>query len=181
MNTISTILDELRTVCSQVSEEEYSALVQLLQEDRTFYFAGEGRSGLVAKAIAMRLMHGGKRVFVIGETTTPAIGSSDVLIVLSGSGKTAQTVHIGESAFKVGAHVFLVTTNRDALSSTWCSGGLLIPAATKHRLPSEPSTIQPLGNQFDQSAHILLDAAIIDSLQSSSLQEEMKKIHLNLE
>lgn len=181
MKTISTILEELSAVCSNVSSKQYEELIKLLKQDRTFYFAGEGRSGLVAKAIAMRLMHGGKRVHVIGETTTPAIKASDVLIILSGSGKTMQTVHVGESAAKAGAEVFLVTTNQEALSHDWCHAGLRIPAATKHRLPEEPATIQPLGNQFDQSAHIILDAAIIDSLQSDHLQDEMKKKHSNLE
>lgn len=181
MQTISTILEELTTVCSHISKKQFERLVEIFQEDRTFYFSGEGRSGLMAKAIAMRLMHGGKKVHVIGETTTPAIVENDVLIILSGSGKTAQTVHIGQSAAKAGASVFLVTTNREALESPWVQDGLLIPAATKHRLPDEPNTIQPLGNQFDQSAHIVLDAAIIDSLQSASLQEEMKKKHSNLE
>lgn len=181
MNTITTILEELTEVCNGLSQSEYRALVELFQQDRTFYFAGEGRSGLVAKTIAMRFMHGGKRVHVIGETTTPAIHASDVLIILSGSGKTMQTLHLGESASSIGAYVFLVTTNKDALNSSWCSAGLRIPAATKNRMSDEPSTIQPLGNQFDQSAHIILDAAIIDALNSTDLQQEMKKKHSNLE
>ena len=34
---------------------------------------GAGRSGLVAKAFAMRLMHLGLEAFVVGETITPAL------------------------------------------------------------------------------------------------------------
>lgn len=181
MQTISAILGELTTVCSKVSKEQYQNLVEIFKEDKTFYFSGEGRSGLIGKAIAMRLMHGGKKVYVIGETITPAITENDVLIILSGSGKTAHSTHVGQSAAKVGASVFLVTTNREALENEWVQYGLLIPAATKYRLPDEPETIQPLGNQFDQSAHLILDAAIIDSLHSSSMPEEMRKKHSNLE
>ncbi len=181
LNVITTILEELQAVCQNISKVEYEKLVALLQEDRIFYFAGEGRSGLVAKTIAMRLMHSGKEVYVIGETITPAIEKEDVLMMLSGSGKTNQVIHLGEKAAECGADVFLVTTNKQALNYSWCTKGLYIPAATKYRLPEEPATIQPLGNQYDQSAHIILDAAIIDSLQMTNAHEKMNEKHTNLE
>lgn len=160
---------------------QYESLVRLLEEDKKIFLLGEGRSGLVAKMIAMRLMHAGKRVHVVGETTTPAISANDILLIVSGSGKSNQTAYVGEQADKTGAYVFLVTANKAALEMEWCAAGLHIPAATKHRLPEEPETIQPLGNQFDQAAHMILDAAIIDSLQDANDQQEMKENHSNLE
>lgn len=181
MNVISTILDELRSVCHNISKDEYEALVLLLNRNHTFYFAGEGRSGLVAKTIAMRLMHAGKKVYVVGETITPAIERNDVLILVSGSGETNQIVHLGKQASKKGAYVFLVTANKNAMKQRWCMNGLHIPAATKRRLPDEPKTIQPLGNQFDQAVHVILDAAIIESLQSNDITERMAQRHSNLE
>lgn len=181
MNTISTILKELISVCENISETEYKTLVKLMKEDNVFYFAGEGRSGIVAKAIAMRLMHSGKEVYVVGESTTPAIGENDVLILISGSGKTNQIVHLGKQASAYGAYVFLVTSNKKALSHIWCASGLHIPAATKDRKYNESKTIQPLGNQFDQSAHIILDAAIIDSMKLKKDKKTMIAKHTNLE
>src|SRR5699024_11255370 len=50
LKVISTILEELQSVCNDISDEEYCSLVSLLKQDCTIYFAGEGRSGLVAKA-----------------------------------------------------------------------------------------------------------------------------------
>ncbi|TQR18256.1 6-phospho-3-hexuloisomerase [Psychrobacillus soli] len=178
MNTISTILGEISTVCANINDKEYNHLVEIFQSNNRFFFSGEGRSGLIAKAIAMRLMHSGKTVFVIGETTTPAIEKSDVLIVVSGSGKTPNTLNILESASKVEALIFLITTNRDVLE---LYSGLLVHAATKYRLPGEPDTIQPLGNQFDQAAHLVLDAAIIDSFNNGQSNDTMKSKHSNLE
>ncbi|MFT9599941.1 6-phospho-3-hexuloisomerase [Mesobacillus sp.] len=181
MNTISSILKEMQTVCMDVNSEEYDSFVQLLKEDRRFFFTGEGRSGFVAKAIAMRLMHSGKMVYVVGETTTPAIQENDILIVLSGSGKTAQALNISERAHRSGAAVFMITTNEEALQLPFMSGGVRIPAATKYRHEGEPKTIQPLGNQFDQAAHLIMDAAIIDSLAEGKTNEELRKKHSNLE
>jgi Predicted sugar phosphate isomerase involved in capsule formation len=45
---------------------------------------GAGRSGLVAKAFAMRLMHLGMISYVVGETITPALQTGDLIVVLSG-------------------------------------------------------------------------------------------------
>lgn len=181
MKTIAVVLEEMQKVCLNVETEEYASLVQLLKEDRRFFFTGEGRSGFVAKAIAMRLMHSGKTVYVVGETTTPAIQENDSLVVLSGSGKTAQALNISESAHRAGATVYMVTTNEEALQLPYISGGVRIPAATKYRQADEPETIQPLGNQFDQAAHLILDAAIIDSLAEGKSNEELVKKHSNLE
>lgn len=181
VSTIQFILDEVNSVLKGCCNREYEFFVSLLKRESRFFFAGEGRSGLVAKMIAMRLMHSGKTVFVIEETTTPAIGVDDVLIILSGSGQTPMIKQIGQSASSTGALVCVVTTNTKVKHFTWCSAILHVPAATKYRLEGEPSTIQPLGNQFDQAAHLLLDAAIIDSLSKNQTNDSLKKQHANLE
>lgn len=181
METIAAVLEEMQEVCMNVNAEEYDSFVNLLKNNSRFFFTGEGRSGFVARAIAMRLMHSGKTVYVVGETTTPAIQENDILIVLSGSGKTAQALNISESAHGVGAKVFFITTNVEALQLPFISSGMRIPASTKYRLEDEPETIQPLGNQFDQAAHLIMDAAIIDSLAEGKTNEELRKKHSNLE
>ena len=47
---------------------------------------GTGRSGLMLKSFAMRLMQIGYISYVVGETITPAIKEGDLLIVASASG-----------------------------------------------------------------------------------------------
>ncbi len=65
------------------------------------YVAGAGRSGLVAKAFAMRLMHIGYDSYVIGETITPAFSRGDTLVVFSGSGETNSIYDVCETAKKI--------------------------------------------------------------------------------
>ena len=55
---------------------------------------GAGRSGLALRMTAMRLMHLGKEVGVVGEVTTPAIRAGDVLLTASGSGTTGSIVPV---------------------------------------------------------------------------------------
>ena len=178
MKTLTTIMEELTTITQSIPKDQYNRLVNRFKEDRRFFFAGEGRSGFIAKAIAMRLMHSGKQVYVVGETITPPIQKGDLLIAVSASFKTGNTVQFVRNSKKVGADIFVISTNKEALETY---EGLYINAATKYRKESEPSTIQPLGNQLDQSAHLILDAAIIDSLKENQDVNELKKRHSNLE
>lgn len=180
--TISTVANEISLVLANVNREEAVALADNLKKAKRIFVSGEGRSGLMGKAFAMRLMHGGFHVYVIGETITPSIDEGDLLITISGSGSTGSLFQFANKAKEVGATNFLVTTNKDSKFAEICDAVLTVPAATKYRHPSEPVTIQPLGNQFDQSVHLLLDAIIIYSLSDNKdMNEELKKRHANLE
>ena len=72
--------------------------------------AGEGRSGFSAKGFAMRLMHLGYTVYVVGETITPAIKEGDILIGVSGSGKSISVVDAARKAKEKNASVIAVTS-----------------------------------------------------------------------
>lgn len=181
-NIIDTVANEISTVLSNINEEEAMKLSEKLQTVKRIFVYGEGRSGLMGKAFAMRLMHGGYHVYVVGETITPSISKDDLLVAITGSGSTGTILQFAQKAKAEGAQIFLVTTNRNSKIAEISEGILVIPAATKYRKPEEPSTIQPLGNQFDQSVHLVLDAIIIHSLRAGNdLNEEMKKRHANLE
>ncbi|MGK7378777.1 6-phospho-3-hexuloisomerase [Planococcus sp. 1R117A] len=181
MKTPFLVLKEMEQVIIGIDEEQYRHFVNILQKDSRFFIFGEGRSGLIGKAIAMRLMHCGKVVHVVGETTTPSIQNGDILLIISGSGSSLQLTGICQNASKQGAHIALVTTNKAKLKEDWCTSGLVIPAATKKRAEGEPSTIQPLGNQFDQAVHLVLDSAIIDGPYTGNSHETLRENHTNLE
>lgn len=181
---IKTVVEEITSVLTNVHEEEAIQLSMHLKEAKRIFVYGEGRSGLMGKAFAMRLMHGGFPVFVIGETVTPSIAENDLLVAISGSGSTGAILQYASKSKELGAKVFLVTTNRNSKIASICDGILVIPAATKYRRPDEPETIQPLGNQFDQAVHLVLDAIIIGTLKTAnqdSTYDEMTKRHTNLE
>lgn len=175
--------NEVAAVLNRVSEIEFTAFGEAIKGASRIFVAGEGRSGLMGKAFAMRLMHAGYSAFVVGETITPSIGADDVLVAISGSG-TTEIVHLyANQAKKVGASVVLITTNRNSKIAEYSDLTLRIPAATKLRLEDEPPTIQPLGNQFDQSLHMLLDAVIIGILNETDEDsfQEMTRRHSNLQ
>ncbi|WP_202080223.1 6-phospho-3-hexuloisomerase [Caldalkalibacillus salinus] len=182
--TIKTIANEVKEVLLNVNENQAVQVSHALQKAKRIFVLGEGRSGLMGKAFAMRLMHGGFTVYVVGETITPSINRGDLLVAISGSGKTEQMVQFANKAHKAGARVLAVTAQPTSPLASLSDTLLTIPAATKYRHEHEPKTIQPLGNQFDQSLHLMLDAIIIDSLrkkETNDIQEDMRNRHANLE
>jgi 6-phospho-3-hexuloisomerase len=183
-SVIETVAEEISYVLSKIDENEALKLSEQLKSSKRIFVYGEGRSGLMGKAFAMRLMHGGFQVYVIGETITPSIQAQDLLLLISGSGSTGTIYQSAIKARDLGAKVFLVTTNKESELAEISDDLLIIPAATKHRLPNEPKTIQPLGNQFDQSVHLVLDAIIIKTLESDnndSTYQTMTERHSNME
>ncbi|MBY0099201.1 6-phospho-3-hexuloisomerase [Mesobacillus maritimus] len=181
---IETVASEISGVLGQIDENEAAQLGNELENAKRIFIAGTGRSGLVGKVFAMRLMHSGYSVYVVGETITPSIETGDLLLAISGSGSTGSLVQYAKTAKKIDAKVALVTTNKESVIGELSDCVITIPAATKKRLPSEPDTIQPLGSQFDQSAHLLLDAIIVYLQQlhpEGKSHSSLNQKHANLE
>jgi len=168
MLLIPTIIKEIETVLSQVEENQLQNIAVQLQNAKRMFVIGEGRSGLMAKSFAMRLMHLGATVYVVGETITPSIEEGDLLVAISGSGTTKNVVWTAEKTNSLGCSVVAITTNPESPLAVAATTILHVPAATKYRRENELKTIQPLGSLFDQCAHIVFDTLC---LQYSALTQ----------
>src|SRR4028119_2423993 len=85
---IELVLAENQRVLQAIAYPAVEQLAQKIMDVERIFVIGEGRSGLAIRMTAMRLMHLGCQVYVVGETTTPSIQSTDLLIACSGSGST---------------------------------------------------------------------------------------------
>ncbi len=168
------ILGELGSILCQMDDEKAEELVKgVLSSDRVF-LAGMGRSGLVIRPFAMRLMQMGLQVYMVGDATTPAIGKGDLLIVVSGSGETGITYHVASTARSFGARVFLLTTRPTSRIGDISDLVLVIPDA------SQP--VLPLRSAFEGAVYILLDAVVMLMMEKMGVtQREMMERHSNLE
>lgn len=178
------IASEVAEVLQQVNPHESERLAKALHHAKRIFVAGTGRSGLIGKVFAMRMMHSSYTIYVVGETITPSIESDDLLLIVSGSGSTGSLQQYAKKAKEVHAKVALMTTNTASAIGQLSDCTICIPAATKQRLASEPETIQPLGSQFDQTAHLLLDAVVVYLLQQypeSHDRQALNQKHANLE
>ncbi|WP_121610674.1 6-phospho-3-hexuloisomerase [Mesobacillus foraminis] len=182
MSYIPTILKEVEAVLGQVEEGKLKEVAEQLVKAKRIFVVGEGRSGLMGKSFAMRLMHLGATVYVVGETITPSIEEGDLLVAISGSGTTKNVVWTAEKTGSLSCSVIAVTTNPGSPLAAASTGIIHVPAATKYRRENELATIQPLGSLFDQCVHIIFDSICL-------LYSELKEVdhaeafsrHSNLE
>ena len=148
--------------------------VELIKSHKRIFLYGAGRSGLMLKALAMRLSQMGRTVYVVGETVTPAIGKKDLLILASASGKTSSTVGYADIAERVGATVFVITATPDSPLTDIASEITLIPTSTK----DTQGATSIMGTVFEQA--LLLYCDEISSLLCTDVSE-MRARHANLE
>ena len=153
---------------------------QMVSNQRIFV-AGAGRTGLVMRSFAMRLMHLGFRVHIIGDTTTPSIDEKDILLIGSGSGNTSSLVSISKNAKEIGVSTILFTIDSSSIIGRIASINICIPAPPPKRETNNYS-VQPMGSLFEQSLMIVLDTLICMLMLRKKIDSKtMFKNHANLE
>ncbi|MBM9467852.1 6-phospho-3-hexuloisomerase [Nakamurella leprariae] len=156
---------------------DYAALARLedavVQAPRVF-LTGAGRSGLMARAVAMRLMHIGLRAYAAGEIATPAIERGDLLLAFTGRGSRSIGLQV-DTARAVGASVALLTTAADTDLSRQADIVVTVPARTL------VTTVQHAGSLFEQGCLVVGDALCRAVQQRLAVATaELDRRHANL-
>jgi len=174
------ILGEVKAVVELTEPEPVERLLDALASARRIYVAGEGRSGLVARTFAMRLVHLGLTAYACGETITPAIGAGDLCVACSGSGTTPITCHRAQQSRGVGAAVAAIVAAPGTALGAEADIEVVLPAPTK--LSQASGSHQFGASLFEQSLLIFLDALVL-LLQErrGASPESMFAKHANLE
>jgi len=189
------IVDYVSKAIELISDSEKDSMIDLLlnarKEGRRIFVVGAGRSGLVAKAFAMRLTHMGFDVYVIGETITPPMRRDDILLAVSGSGRTKTVVAVAETARSIGARVVAITTYPDSPLGRVSDLVVRIPGRTKLALEEDyivrqvrglHEPLAPLGTLFEVTTMIFLDGIVVELMHKLGITEEdMKEKHANIE
>ena len=177
-STALAVLSELKTILSAVEEKQTDALTDEICLANLVYLAGAGRSRLMLCAFAMRLMHLGLTVHMVGEVTAPAIGKNDLLIVASGSGETASMKNVVQKAKEAGARVALLTASPSSALANDAHLRVILPAN------GAGSSVQIGASAFEQSLLLLGDTLIVllaDKLHIADPQAFMRSRHANWE
>jgi 6-phospho-3-hexuloisomerase len=173
------VLSEVTACVRQVSAKSLTQAEMLLETAPRIFVAGAGRSGLCMRALGMRLMHLGKTVYVVGETTTPSIAAEDLLILGSGSGRTTGLLAMAEKARNQGIQTLLFTTDATSPLAELADHRIVIPAPS---LREAEGSFQPMGSLFEQSLLILCDSLILELMQRTGVDAaQMLERHANLE
>jgi 6-phospho-3-hexuloisomerase len=172
------ILDKITGILEATEESYDEKLTAMLDEAGRIFIAGAGRSKLVGNFFAMRLVHGGYNVNVVGEIVTPSIKAGDLLIVISGSGETEQLVAFTKSAKKVGAKIMLISSRASSTIGDMADGVFQIGREDLYG----KVVGMPMGTVFELSTLLFLESTISHIIHEKGIPEEiMRERHANLE
>ena len=189
------IIDSVKKAASLLITEQVEAIVDTLMNarDKKILVVGAGRSGLVGKAFAMRLMHLGYHVYVTGETIAPVLAPGDVVVAISGSGTTRLVVISSKIAReKRGAKIVAITSYKDSPLGRLADQVAVVVGRTKmarredsyisRQIVGEHEPLAPLGTQFEVAAMIFLDGIIAELMHRLGKKEEdLKARHATIE
>jgi 6-phospho-3-hexuloisomerase len=175
------IVAELDALVTTIDEGEIERLAELVGAAERVFVHGAGRSGLALRMTAMRFMHLGLTVHVVGEVTTPAIGPGDVLLVASGSGTTSGIVAAATTADSAGARIAAISTARISPLADVADAVVIVPAAAKLDRSGTASE-QYAGSLFEQAVGLIGDA-VFHALWKRSGQsaDDLWPRHANIE
>jgi 6-phospho 3-hexuloisomerase len=193
-SAMKVIAANVQTIADEIDYAEVNSLVSDIlsahQNKKRVFVMGAGRSGLVVKGFAMRLMHLGLNVYVVGETVTPAVETDDLLIVISGSGETKSINEMSTLAKAKGTRLTSITSNKDSTLGTISDTTVIVKGRTKvsgmdfmeRQVIGSHISFAPLGTMFEISTMIFLDGVIAALMEiTKKSEEDLKRKHATLE
>lgn len=173
------IARKITDILSEVDENVISQIINEFFDAHRIFVYGAGRSGLVARAFAIRLVHLGFQTFVIGETIGAPVKKDDLVFIVTGSGETIPAVMTAEIADKIGAKLVVVTSRADSRIVKFADISIILCADCKE---TERKHLAPLGTLFEASAWLLLDAIVAGLMtQTGETEKSMQARHATLE
>ncbi len=155
------LLDHLSKILSVDRSKEIAESVAILTSAKKLFVYGVGRSGLAARAFAMRMVQLGIDCYFIGETITPVVSDGDAVLIVSNTGSTMSAIQVANIARRVGAKVIAVTGHRTSKLGHASNVVLLIHSdgdGTETRLA-------PLGTLFEDATVLLLDGVVAQVME----------------
>ena len=133
------------------------------------------------RMFAIRLMQIGLEAHVVGDATTPAIAAGDLLVALSGSGRTETVVNLARKAGSFGARVLAITSSPTTPLAELADVVVVVPAGSVKSDLATPTRL-PLANALEQAMAIYLDCVgAMLAEQCGQDNPALMRRHANLE
>lgn len=172
------IIDKITSILAATSDNFACQLTDMLDNAKRIFISGAGRSKLVGNFFAMRLVHSGYEVSVVGEVVTPSIKKGDLLIIISGSGETEQLIAFTNNAKKIGADIMLISSKAESTIGDLADGVFQMGNTDLYGKVRG----MPMGTIFELSTLIFLEATVSHIIHDKGISEEkMRERHANLE
>lgn len=174
------ILNKINSVLQATDESLVGSLVSAVDNANRIFITGAGRSGLVSRFFAMRLMHSGYKVYMVGEIVTPSIQAGDLFIVVSGSGGTETLMPLVRKAKSMGARIAVISMKTNSPMAELAD--LVCAIGSGNDASFGLVKGMPMGTVFELSTLVFLEAIVSYIVHEKGLTEEgMRALHANLE
>ncbi|HYU06177.1 MAG TPA: SIS domain-containing protein [Thermoplasmata archaeon] len=155
------LLDHVKQILAVDRSKDIQASVEVLTSAKKLFVYGVGRSGLAARAFAMRMVQLGIDCYFIGETITPVVNDGDAVLIVSNTGSTMSAIQVANIARRVGAKVISVTGHRASKLANASNVVLLIHVAEDR----SQARLAPLGTLFEDATVFLLDGLVAEIME----------------
>ncbi|OWT32515.1 6-phospho 3-hexuloisomerase [Methanobrevibacter sp. 87.7] len=191
-SSINAIIDNIQSAEKYLNDEDIKKFMDVILSSENVFVVGAGRSGLVGKAFAMRLMHLGISAYVVGETITPAINKDDAIFAISGSGETNTIVSAAKTSKERGAKVLSFTSYVESSLGKLSDVSIYIQGRTKaesndknylkRQIDGNYTSLTPLGTAFELTSLVFLDGIIAQLMEEmGETESDLKNRHAVLE
>ncbi len=168
------ITRSISEILKMVDGDLLSNIVEMLLSAKKIFVYGVGRSGLVGKAFAMRLVQLGLEAHFIGETITPIVKKEDAVLLISNIGETYSAIQTAQIVKRIGAKAAVITSRKDSTLAKLADLCIVIPV----RVEEVNTDLAPLGTLFEISALTLLDGTVSAlMLKKGETNESMRERH----
>ena len=175
-------LGDLTGVFDRIDQAAVDRAVDEIAAAKSIALYGVGREGLQIKGLAMRLFHLGLKVAMVGDMTTPHLGTGDLLVLSAGPGWFSTVDALMGVARKDGARTLLVTAEPNGACARMADVVLPIPAQTMANDTGASVSVLPMGSLYEGAQYILFEVMILMLREKLGITPEaMRANHTNLE
>jgi 6-phospho-3-hexuloisomerase len=174
--------DETARVIAAMPGDALDALQRELLAARRVALHSAGRTGLVLRALTMRLFHLGIDAHMVGDVTAPPIAAGDLLLINASTGDLPSGLAHLESAHRAGARVAVITAVPSGQVAQFADLTLVIPAQTmRDDLGARPASILPMGSQYELVLFVLTEILVLKLVVARGLDfVDLRWRHANL-
>ncbi|EQD43176.1 6-phospho 3-hexuloisomerase [mine drainage metagenome] len=168
------VAERVTTAIAGVPVADVQRAVRVLAAAPATFVYGAGRSGIVGRAFAMRLVQTGLTAYVIGESVTPIVKRGDAVFIVSGQGESYSSLQTANIVRREGADLIVLTAR---------SGSKLAHAATvlvtlEFGEDADRPRYAPLGTLFEAASLRLTDGIVAELMAARGETEaSMRRRH----
>jgi 6-phospho-3-hexuloisomerase len=168
------IAERVTAALDRLDPAAVATAVGLLAKAPATFVYGAGRSGIIGRAFAMRLVQIGLTAYVIGESVTPIVRRGDAVFILSGRGESSSSIQTANIVRREGADLIVFTARASSKLAHIATALLTLD------FPEDPERprLAPLGTLFESASLRLTDSMIAELLRArGETEESMRRRH----